>query len=190
MNVGGKIGAPVVDRSTKRPPRVNRAVKPKTLTTQDHSYCNMAPPIDRQSKYKRSTMPQPEPSYINAPPRPQNLPLVRVLNSNPYVGSLPNQPSKRQVEPAVHDLEYCEMAPTRSEFTRCYSLDKKERPNSQSHDQFYEDMSALKNRRLSGAKSSSSSSSSLGENEDVYTHMVPGHATSSPLPVSSQVLFY
>ncbi|XP_022787938.1 GRB2-associated-binding protein 1-like isoform X1 [Stylophora pistillata] len=182
-NQAGNTVAPAVDRTLKRPPQVNRAIKPKTQTSQDHSYCNMAPPVDRQSKYKKNTMPQPEHSYINyrSQPRPQNLPLVRVLNSNPLVGSLPNQPNKyqRQSECAIDDLEYCEMTPTRSQWTRCYSLDKDGTSQPHGNNQFYEDMTSIQSRRFSGAKSSSSSSSSLAENDDIYTAMSPGHASSS-----------
>lgn len=185
VNSGGNTAAPMVDRTLKRPPQVNRAIKPRTQASQDHSYCNMAPPVDRQSKYKRNAMPKPEHSYINyqSQPRPQNLPLVRILNNNPLVGSLPSQRNMRQSGGAVDDLEYCEMTPTRSQWTRCYSLDKDGSSKPHGNDQFYEDMSAIQSRRLSGAKSSSSSSSSLAENDDVYTTMTPGHA-SSPMPVS------
>lgn len=180
----GSAGIPAVDRSTKPPPQVNRATKPKA-PTQDHSYCNMAPPVNRESKYKRSTMPQPEPSYINCgtpPQRPQNLPLVKILNGNPYVGSLPNQRSTWAPK-VEEDAEYCVMEPpTRSEFTRCYSLEKDERQKSPVTDQCYEDMSTMRTKRLSGTKSSSSSSSSLGD-DDAYTQMTPARAGSTPIQV-------
>lgn len=183
----------MVDRSTKPPPEVNRAMKPKALA-QDHSYYNMAPPVDRGSKHKRGNMPQPEHSYINCgtlPPRPQHLPLVKSLNGNPYVGSLPNQPNRWS---PVHeeDAEYCimESAPTRSHSSRCYSLGKDERRKSPVNDQCYEDMSAIQTKRLSGTKSSSSSSSSsssLGDNDE-YTHMTPRHVGSSPIQVSTRTV--
>lgn len=138
----------------------------------------MAPPVDRETKYKRSTMPQPEPSYVNygvTPQRPQNLPLVKTLAGNPFVGSLPNQPNRWSVEP-TDDLDYCPMqAPKRTELTRCYSYDREDATRSRApdNDQCYEDMSALQTRRYSSGKSNSSSSSSLVENEDVYMPMVP-----------------
>ena len=131
-------------------------------------------------------MPQPEPSYINCgtpPPRPQHLPLGKNLNGNPYVGSLAKQPSQWSGA-TQEDQEYCIMEPpTRSEFTRCYSLEKDVRQRSPVTDQCYEDMSAIKSKRLSGAKSSSSSSSSLAD-DDTYTHMSPAHVGSSPIQVS------
>lgn len=169
---------PMVDRTTKRPPQVNRANKPRTPTAQDHNYCNMAPPVDRESKYKRSTMPQPEPSYVNfgvSPQRPQNLPLMKTLTKNAFVGSLPNQPS-RWSGGLLEDPDYYPMqAPTRSEMTRCYSYSKEDctRSRSQDNDQCYEDMSALQTRRDSCGKSNSSSSSSLADNDDLYMPMVP-----------------
>ena len=129
-------------------------------------------------------MPQPEHSYINCvtpPQRPQTLPLVKILNGNPYVGSLPNRSAAIE-----EDAEYCIMEPKRSEFTRCYSFDKDERQKSPVTDQCYEDMSVMK-KRLSGAKSSSSSSSSLAD-EDVYTPMTPSHVGSSPIQVSACTL--
>lgn len=168
----------MVDRSTKRPPQVNRANKPRAPTAQNHNYCNMAPPIDRESKYKRSTMPQPEPSYVNfgvSPQRPQNLPLMKTLTKNAFVGSLPNQPS-RWSGGLLEDPDYYPMQPpTRSEMTRCYSYSKEDytRSRSQDNDQCYEDMSALQTRRDSCGKSNSSSSSSLADNDDLYMPMVP-----------------
>ena len=175
----------MVDRSTKPPPQVNRAMKPKALTQTDHSYYNMAPPVDRGSKHNRGNMSQPEHSYINcgslSQQRPQHLPLLNNLNGNPYVGSLPNQQNRW---PAVHeDAEYCLMdsVPTRSSSSRCYSFGKdgSQKPLS---DQSYEDMSAIQTKRLSGTKSSSSSSSSLGDNDE-YTHMTPRHVGPSPIQV-------
>ena len=173
----------MVDRSKKPPPQVNRAMKPKALV-QDHSYSNMAPPVDRGSKHNRSNMPQPEHSYINCaslPQRPQYLPLVKPLSGNPYVGSLPSQQIRG---PAVHeDPEYCLMGsvPTRSSSSRCYSFGKNECQKSPVSEQNYEDMSAIQTKRLS--KNSSSSSSSLGDNDEIYTHMTPPHVGSSPIQV-------
>lgn len=182
-------GLPVIDRSTKHPPQVNRANKPKTATTQDHSYCNMPPPVDRDSKHRRGTVPQPEPSYVNfgvPPTRPQNLPLVKTLAGNPFAGSLPNQQDQWSAR-LVDDADYCPMeAPTRTEMTRCYSYSKENAPRSRTldHDQCYEDMSALQTRRYSSGRSNSSSSSSLADNEDMYTPMNPSHHGSSPAQVS------
>ena len=188
---------PAVDRFTKRPPQVNRAIKPKALTPQDHNYCNMAPPVDRETKYKRSTMPQPEPSYINysaaTPQRPSNLPLVKTLAGNPFVGSLPNQPSQWSAEP-FGDLDYCPMQPpTRTELTRCYSYEKENATRSRvpDYDQCYEDMSALQTRRYSSGKSNSSSSSSLVDNEDVYMPMVPSQVgAGQPFSLQSKKKYY
>ena len=166
---------------------MNRAIKPKTLT-EDHSYCNIPPKVDRESK-KRGMMLQPEHSYVNMgvpPPRPKHLPLVKILPESPFAGSLPNQPIQWSTGPA-DDSDYCPMKPpTRSEMTRCYSLTKEEKPRSRSpgNDQCYEDMSAVQTRRYSGAKSTSSSSSSLADNDDLYMPMVPNHHGSSPLQVS------
>ena len=177
----------MVDRSTKPPPQVNRAMKPKALAQFDHSYYNMAPPVDRGSKHSRSNMSQPEHSYINcgslSQQRPSHLPLANSLSGNPYVGSLPNQQNRG---PAVReeDADYCSMAsvPTRSTSSRCYSFGKGERQQLPVSDQSYEDMSVIQTKRLSGTKSSSSSSSSLGDNDD-YTHMTPRNVGSSPIQV-------
>lgn len=167
---------PEVDRSTKRPPQVNRATKPKTTTSRDHSYCNMAPPVDRKSKNKRRSLPPTEPSYVNyggPPPRPQNLPLVKTLSGNSFGGRFSNQMRECPIE-FPGELDYTPMeAPTRSEMTRCYSYSKEECSRAQDNDQFYEDMSALQIKRHSGERSNSSSSSSLADNEDVYTSMAP-----------------
>ena len=179
-------GVPVVDRSTKRPPQVNRAVKPKTLTTPDHKYCNMPPQVHRETKYKRSTMPQIEHSYINmgaTPPRPQNLPLVKSLAGNPFVGSLSNQQNCWSAEP-VDDADYCPMQPpTRSEMTRCYSIEERPKSRTTENDQSYEDMSAVQTRRYSSGRSNSSSSSSLADNDDLYMPMAPTQHGASPVQV-------
>ena len=167
-------------------------MKPKALV-QDHNHYNMAPPVDRGSKHNRGNVPQPEHSYINfgslSQQRPQHLPLVKSLNGNPYVGSLPNQQNRW---PAVQgDAEYClmESAPTRSTSSRCYSFGKDERQKSPVSDQCYEDMSAMQTKRLSGTKSSSSSSSSLGDNDE-YTHMTPRtcNVGSSPIQVCAHTV--
>jgi len=191
-NARGNAEIPVVDRSTKPPPEVNRAKKPKA-PGQDHSYYNMAPPVDRGSKHIRGNMPQPEHSYINCgsikPQRPQHLPLVKSISGNPYVGSLPNQ-QNRWSAVREEDAEYClmESVPTRSTSSRCYSFGKDERQTSPVSDQCYEDMSAMQTKRLSGTKSSSSSSSSLGDTDD-YTHMTPRHVGSSPIQVCACTLY-
>lgn len=164
---------PVVDRSTKRPPQVNRATKPKTSTPQNHSYCNMAPPVDRRSK--RNVFPKTEPSYVNFDgprTRPQTLPLVKTLPGNSSGGSFPN-PMKECPIDFSDELDYTPMkAPTRSEMTRCYSSCKENCRRASDNQDFYEEMTVLPTRRQS-VERSNSSSSSLADNEEIYTPMNP-----------------
>ena len=174
------VASPVVDRSTKPPPMVNRAAKPKT-GKENHSYCNMPPKVDRELKYKSGAVAPPEHNYMNygfhPPQRPQHLPLVKTLPGNHYVGAFPNQTDRWSSGP-LDDADYLPMQPpTRSETTRCYSFTKEEKPGSRAVDQCYEDMSALQTRRHSGGKSSSSSTSSLADNDDLYMAMGPSQVS-------------
>lgn len=163
---------PVVDRSTKRPPRVNRATKPKTSTPQNHSYCNMAPPVDRSSK--RKVFPKTEPSYVNLDgprTRTQTLPLVKTLPGNSSGGGFFN-PMKECPIDCEDELDYTLMkAPTRSEMTRCYSSCKENCRRASDNRECYEEMTVLPTTRQSGDRRSSSSLSSLADNEELYTPM-------------------
>lgn len=167
-----RSACPVVDRSTKRPPRVNRATKPKTSTPQNHSYCNMAPPVDRSSK--RKVFPKTEPSYVNLDgprTRTQTLPLVKTLPGNSSGGGFFN-PMKECPIDFEDELDYTLMkAPTRSEMTRCYSSCKENCRRASDNQECYEEMTVLPTTRQSGDRRSSSSSSSLADNEELYTPM-------------------
>lgn len=183
------VASPVVDRSTKPPPMVNRAAKPKT-GKENHSYCNMPPKVDRELKYKSGTIAPPEHNYMNygfhPPQRPQHLPLVKTLPGNHSVGAFPNQTDRWSSGP-TDDADYLPMQPpTRSETTRCYSFTKEEKPGSRavSVDQCYEDMSALQTRRYSGGKSSSSSTSSLADNDELYMAMAPSQVSTVTKSIS------
>ena len=141
----------------------------------------MPPKVDRELKYKSCAVAPPEHNYMNygfhAPQRPQHLPLVKTLPGNHYVGAFPNQTDRWSSGP-LDDADYLPMQPpTRSETTRCYSFTKEEKPGSRAVDQCYEDMSALQTRRHSGGKSSSSSTSSLADNDDLYMAMGPSQVS-------------
>lgn len=166
---------------------VNRAAKPKT-GKENHSYCNMPPKVDRELKYKSGAIAPPEHNYMNygfhPPQRPQHLPLVKTLPGNHYVGAFPNQTDRWSSGP-VDDADYLPMQPpTRSETTRCYSFTKEPKLGSRAVDQCYEDMSALQTRRYSGGKSSSSSTSSLADNDDLYMAMGPSQVSTVTKSIS------
>ena len=175
---------PTVDRSSKPPPLVNRSIKPK-VSMGNHQYSNMPPPVNRGFKPRDSTTTLSDHGYINCvrPQRPSNLPLQKFYPGNPQFGSLPNQRNRWFVPKDNED--YCEMEPTRTDLTRCYSFDKNASSPSAASDQCYEDMAPLQVRRNSG-NGSSSSSSSLNDNESNYTVMGPPASLSSSLPVQVQ----
>ena len=133
----------------------------------------MPPKVDRELKYKSGAVASPEHNYMNygfhPPQRPQHLPLVKTL---------PGNQTDRWSSGPLDDADYLPMQPpTRSETTRCYSFTKVEKPGSRAVDQCYEDMSALQTRRYSGGKSSSSSTSSLADNDDLYMAMAPSQVS-------------
>ena len=146
-------GSPVVNRSTKPPPEVDRNSKPGP--PKDHSYCNMPPPVNRGTKPR-----QPPPgmnSYENYPSKNRTLERVRSLSIN-----APHQNS-HTASPSPDDDSYCQMEPVRSESTRCYSFSKKP------VDVGYEEMAPMPVNR----NSTSSSSSCCEEDEETYTSMFP-----------------
>ena len=163
---------PVVDRSTKPPPEVNRNAKP--VLHKDQSYCNMPPPVNRGTKPRPSA--SAVNSYENYPNRNKHLPHARN-------GSLPVISPYQNVNHKEPTDEYCHMTPRRSETTRCYSLSK--RPSSP--EDSYEEMASLNVAKRDSSSSSSSSSLSCHEEEDdAYLSMeAPGNSRSLPAQVRS-----